>query len=340
MAKSHSRGFTLVELLVVIAIIGTMMALLLPAVQSARESGRRTQCLSSLRQLGLATLQFEERLRRFPGLFDKLQAANTVSKNADLTTTWAVLLLPGLEQQKLYEAYHTGVRPDGYVSMLLCPSEAAKPREGSVTSYVANGGRAGSVVDDNIPDGVFHNRIFHPEYETLEGHWRDGREYTLIYSESTTATFFDEIGWNGFDENNPPALVTDPSFFPQLKDRTWNPVFFWHNTKEGIPPTGARINEEPLYRTSGGGKCENSVSRRFTRGTCKEGAENESELNSINARPSSYHSNGVNVVFGSGRAIFLRQDIDYRVYQALMTLFDKRSNMDLPSMILQDKDYL
>jgi hypothetical protein len=115
-------------------------------------------------------------------------------------------------------------------------------------------------------------------------------------------------------------------------------VFVWHSTDEGTPPTGARINEEPVYFD--GKPCDNSTSRRFTRDSCPDGNNNVSEANAINAKPSSYHSNGVNVVFGSARAIFLRQDIDYRVYQALMTLFDKRSNMDVPDMILEDKDYL
>ena len=60
-----------------IAIIGTLVALLLPAVQKARESSRRSSCLNNLRQLALATLQFEERLHRIPGLFENASSTTT-----------------------------------------------------------------------------------------------------------------------------------------------------------------------------------------------------------------------------------------------------------------------
>src|SRR5690349_10257584 len=62
----HSRGFTLVELLVVIAIIGVLIALLLPAVQAARESSRRTQCSDHLRQVGVAIQNYITTNNRFP----------------------------------------------------------------------------------------------------------------------------------------------------------------------------------------------------------------------------------------------------------------------------------
>src|SRR2546423_8705130 len=85
------RGFTLVELLVVIAIIGVLVALLLPAVQSARESSRRTACMNNLKQIGLANQNFYDVFNRFPPgqlgpypLADSTTSANNVTNNQAL----------------------------------------------------------------------------------------------------------------------------------------------------------------------------------------------------------------------------------------------------------------
>jgi prepilin-type N-terminal cleavage/methylation domain-containing protein/prepilin-type processing-associated H-X9-DG protein len=94
------RGFTLVELLVVIAIIGVLIALLLPAVQAAREAARRTTCKSSIRQLALACMNYESANRRFPS------ASSRLGSNTSLRSDWGWLTvtLPYYEQGALFNS--------------------------------------------------------------------------------------------------------------------------------------------------------------------------------------------------------------------------------------------
>ena len=87
--RPQGRGFTLVELLVVIAIIGVLVALLLPAVQAAREAARRTQCTNNLKQLGLALWNYESSYKVFP--MEKI-TFGAVSQ------TWTLMILPQLDQ--------------------------------------------------------------------------------------------------------------------------------------------------------------------------------------------------------------------------------------------------
>jgi prepilin-type N-terminal cleavage/methylation domain-containing protein len=89
------RGFTLVELLVVIAIIGVLVALLLPAVQSAREAARRMHCQNNLRQLGIAAHNYHDVVGVFP-------SAGTTSNEF----SWMVHILPYIEQKNLYDQFN------------------------------------------------------------------------------------------------------------------------------------------------------------------------------------------------------------------------------------------
>jgi prepilin-type N-terminal cleavage/methylation domain-containing protein/prepilin-type processing-associated H-X9-DG protein len=97
-------GFTLIEMLVVIAIIGVLMALLLPAVQAARESARRTQCENNLKQLGLAFHNHHDSQRVFPAI--KTDPRDTSNVSTTLPAhAWCTDLLPYLEQEPIRKAY-------------------------------------------------------------------------------------------------------------------------------------------------------------------------------------------------------------------------------------------
>ena len=100
------RGFTLVELLVVIAIIGIMVGMLLPAIQQVREASRRTSCTNKLRQIGLATLSFENAHQAFPParLFRAVDDVATFN-NRDSRPSWLVRIMPFAEQDSLSQKW-------------------------------------------------------------------------------------------------------------------------------------------------------------------------------------------------------------------------------------------
>lgn len=146
----QSHGFTLVELLVVIAIIGILVALLLPAIQAAREAARRSQCKNNLKQLGLAVLNHENTLKKFPtggaawGLFieDYLEPEPPATGGKPVETErlgigWGYQILPYLEEGALHNVTSADVLRKVVVSSFICPSRrgvTVNPGNGTVLS--------------------------------------------------------------------------------------------------------------------------------------------------------------------------------------------------------------
>jgi prepilin-type N-terminal cleavage/methylation domain-containing protein len=327
MKHQRNKAFTLVELLVVIAIIGTLVALLLPAVQHARESSRRSTCASNIRNIALATLEHEERFRSFPGLYEPIPVERLKSQSGTPNTTWAVTLMDDLERSGIAASNKLGEMTDIYVAIYVCPSDGSKMRTGPELSYVANGGRMGSVKMEKFPNGPFVNHVYHPKLMMQDGNWMDGRDYTLAYGENVDAPYYTVMGWNGWRTL---YVFDEPEFIsPKLADRTWGPVFLWTTAPEERTPIN--LNGPDLTNS----KCDEAGAGRFTSRSCNE---DNGRLRARWARLSSTHGGGVNVAFASGRALFLRETIDYAVYIALMTPFDKKSDSPDPNYQLGDND--
>jgi prepilin-type N-terminal cleavage/methylation domain-containing protein/prepilin-type processing-associated H-X9-DG protein len=135
--RTRSAAFTLIELLVVIAIIGVLIALLLPAVQKVREAANTIACKNNLKQISLACANYENAYQKFPPGSVYETRTTILGTHTDYFDTWAITLLPFLEQDNLYKLYDPTLPnavPDAtspnmatlrktYVKVYRCPSD-------------------------------------------------------------------------------------------------------------------------------------------------------------------------------------------------------------------------
>jgi prepilin-type N-terminal cleavage/methylation domain-containing protein/prepilin-type processing-associated H-X9-DG protein len=354
MAVSPRRrlAFTLVELLVVITIIGMLVALLLPAVQGARKRGRQLTCLNNLKQIGLATISHDSSKGQFPGLtqfikrgskeyatidFDtatrkfKVKSFNTAGSAATLPElvnisgfSWATMLLPRMERSDIWDQLVSPARDpttNAAQDVLIPPIDAyICPEDRDVTTqpdlagltYVANSGgwdmhtgtqgplQVTSNIGDTAENGVFHDlagyeRIGQKGPKVRMSGINDGSGTTLMYTENIHKTY------DSTQASGAPA-------FSWLFGTEQQLGFVWvvPVSPDTAPKPGDTINDqEALNRNSQDVVVFPTDKPRF-------------------ARPSSGHDGGMNVSFCDGHGEFLRDDIDYTVYQQLMTPWGRK----------------
>ncbi|MCC7474190.1 MAG: DUF1559 domain-containing protein [Pirellulales bacterium] len=320
------RGFTLVELLVVIAIIGTLVALLLPAVQAAREASRRNACGNNLKQLVTAMQNMDTSLRKLPGFSNELfnpngaKDANGFTASYARRASWVVRAFPYMEENALWDEWNqfgAATVSTPALQTLLCPSNPPEVPGQPWLHYVGNAGWAfsdstrGSDAAEYAANGVFFdlnknlnlgpqdNREGHPALQMSMAQIVDGTTKTLMFSESLY-TFY----WSYGDKNADTTMPDAKHIFG----------FIWKNAAAATEKD--RINGDKYYDKLASGPPASMAVYAAAPATYES-----------YGYPSSNHSSGVNVAFCGGSVEFLNQSIDPVIYGQLMTSNSKRSSL-------------
>ncbi|MEK6261761.1 MAG: DUF1559 domain-containing protein [Planctomycetota bacterium] len=317
----RSSGFTLIELLVVIAIIAVLIALLLPAVQQARESVRRTQCKNNLMQIGLALSNYMHAHGVLPpgtsnatGPIVSREPVSTVpmfgvggaqsplpvnpgqTNAADYHMSWIVQILPYLEQKNVYR--HIDFTQSVYspenlpvrariLTTMRCPSDygqALGPTGAGTNNY------CGVHNDFETPIDVNQNGVLFLNSSIRHDQITDGSSSTLIVAEVATHKGTD-LGWMSGTRSSLRNMVirTTPTGTGAIPDYTTHP-FPGQNRVGGMYGGGGALGEEPNAPTDGS---------EFVGGF------------------SSMHSGGFQAVFCDGSVRYLSQTIDSHILRNL-----------------------
>jgi prepilin-type N-terminal cleavage/methylation domain-containing protein/prepilin-type processing-associated H-X9-DG protein len=343
MRQTNRKAFTLVELLVVIAIIGTLVALLLPAVQAARETARSNTCRSNMTNLQKALTQREQSMKEYPGYVNLVGPAGpTTNPNLNkYRASWVVMTFPYIEQPALWDAWNKGSQADtpaenlfAEIAILSCPSDPPISPGEPELAYAANAGwidqdadtdSAGSgAIRENPANGVFTDRTrvgssgpgpqdvrdlpdADAEVVVNEAFIQskgDGMTNTVMLSENLTA-----FQW-GYKVG---------SDYTGQKDRKFHFGVCWDQPADVnvAPLTGDNVfKTDPSLRKVNGQRIDNGVTiLQF------------SEMVPNYGFPSSNHPGGVNVAFCGGSVQFVTDEITPTVYAQLMTSNRKGSDL-------------
>lgn len=308
------HAFTLVELLVAISIIGTLMSLLLPAVQNARESGRRIACTNNIGQIAKAFISYDGQHRVLPGWRNTHPAMRSGLRSSDAvfaavldanTPSWPISLLPFLERLDIQKAWESATQsqpvPTEAPTMptFVCPTSPADSKTVAQLAYVVNGGSC--VVSPPSPrrqyraDGIFLDSVGNPP---------SGASGATVYTASRTN--LDAI--TGGDGVGNTLLVGEKSS-SRITQGAWNVVV----PSASVSTTGTATASIATFTSTSA----SAVPVFGLLSTVPAAAQKI--MNNIDGAPSSNHPGGVVVSFGDGQTRFMRDTLSPHVYAQLVT---------------------
>lgn len=316
MSHRRRQGFTLIELLVVIAIIGVLVALLLPAIQQAREAARRSQCTNNLKQIGVALHAYNETNGMFPGACIYRWYA---SPGAGGGYQVKVALLPFMDQQPLYDMINFDFNTSHYggtvnnetlkqrrIASFLCPSDQTPANAGrGPTNYPRNLGLFGY---DTRGPWQRHGSTANLLIDSI----RDGTTQTAAFSEKVLGPAYGGPGPNNIDFGNTTSLgsLTYEQLLTALDQGC--PAGSPQDTRYT-----ARGSESWLQsRTRGNAYYDHGRSPNSP-GCLRTGGQN-SLYGTTPA--SSYHSGGVNVLMFDGSVTFVGDSVSAKIWRAASTI--------------------
>lgn len=338
-------AFTLVELLVVIAIIGTLVALLLPAVQSAREAARANTCRNNLKQLSLGLLNYDATKSEFPGLIDALPNQGS-GKDANgnfiegRRVSWVVMTFPFIEQGPLWDSWSqrwdTNVN-DNFtpeIAEFQCPSDPSESAGAPTLSYVANAGQAfGDPSRDDstaTPSGISKlnteyaaNGIFFDLNKQVNYNLGAAAQHEIDFREGSSRIRSSINYVQSGDGASKTILLsenlsaisytfTNDADTDELVDAKQYFGFVWHNqpniSDSSFPADIQRINgvRAPSFNRSPDTLEDLSLGEQL-------------------AYPSAEHAGGVNMSFCDGHVEYVNENVDAGIYAQLMTTKYKKS---------------